>query len=483
MASPATFEKLGDLRKKYPGNELAQNYALTSQVPRMDRGGHSEGGGDGGGLGGGERGNPLEKAKARETCAVEAAIVVARHILAAVGDRYRQIKDGNPLACMIWADLDDPEGFSQHHEAKEAILRHFLAKPHVTGVSFYNLMESQEMLDTFWSLPAFQLWHPDVMARKEGSEVWEKAEIEDPAVLTREGLIKYYGDRDLGDRIGESFGTFIDKDTRLIQHWHSNEPVVIRVFFSNLNINGARPKTWEDLREINVKSHHFAKSESGKEGYVKLKYDGTGGASKTYILLAAVRLGAWKDENDLVRLYQADGENIPLPNDVGYRGPEWRLGDPGEKYLLYYRLSPFPPLVGGSGFEIAELPTRLNRKLDNIESMSTMRPPDNLADDGPAPTPAQGVNKLPLGPRSTLASSGPRASTVGLQPSDGGPAPRADGFLYSPPRGPRAQTAGPSGGSGAQQHPSQSQGGRDIRNHSRSRSRGRGRRGGRLTHK
>ncbi|KAF3067113.1 hypothetical protein GL218_08926 [Daldinia childiae] len=353
-----TFEKLRDLREKYPGGELAQNYALTRQIPRRFR------------MGTGRLNKGDYDKMCREAFALDAAIVVARHLLAAVADRYRQIKSGSPLARMIWADLEDTDSFQQQQSARMAILESFREKRKGEQISFYSVMESQEMLDTLWCLPAFQLWHPTVMAKKEGTKKWEKTEVEDPALLTRKALINYSGAGDLGAHISDSFGMFLDGN--IVQHWKSNEPVVIRVFHSN-NAQAEEPKTWKDLREIWVKSHRLRDVED-ETGRATRRYDKTGGPPKRYILLATVRLGAWKEENDRVRLYGADGEYVHLPKDtINYAGIEWTLGTVGDRYLLYYRLATLPPAVGGSGSEFVVRPPALGKKHAMMVAAVTMK--------------------------------------------------------------------------------------------------------------
>ncbi|KAI1480017.1 hypothetical protein F4774DRAFT_418343 [Daldinia eschscholtzii] len=339
MDSSALLEKLRDLRDKYPGDELTQNYALTTQIPqriRMDR----------------RRMKPGFNRDIEEF-ALDAAIVVARHLLAAVADQHRQIKNDSPLARMLWADLSDPEGYEGQEKARMTILKSFRENPNVASISFYAVMESDEMLEILWDLPAFQLWHPTVMAKKEGSQNWDKANIKNPAVLKKKALIVYDGSGDLGEHISKSFGVFLSGG--VVQHWTSNEPVGIRVFHTN-TARTAEPKKWRDLREIWVKSHGV-KEVQDENGCVTRRYDETGGPPKRYILLATVYLGAWKGETDRIRLYGADGGYVMLPRDaLPYAGIEWSLGSSGDKYLLYYRLATLAPPAGGPGLEFVVHP-------------------------------------------------------------------------------------------------------------------------------
>ncbi|KAI1798643.1 hypothetical protein F4811DRAFT_173875 [Daldinia bambusicola] len=358
MESRAPFDTLCDLREKYPGDELSQNYALTTQIPTRSR-------------------RQTRKLHAysdpsdREEFALDAAIVVARHLLAAADGQYRQMKRETHLTRLLWADFSDPEGSDAQEEARNSILESYKKNPDVASVTFYSVMESKEMRDILWSLPAFQLWHPTVMAKKEGTKKWEKANIEDPARLSKEALIIYNGTGDLGEHISKKFGIFL-KDG-IVQCWRSNEAVAIRVFYTN-TAQTAGPKKWKDLREIWVRSPG-AREVVDENGDITRRFDPTGGPPKRYILLATVYLGAWKDEADRVRLYGADGEYVPLPTAaLPYTGIEWRLGNPGDRYLLYYRLATLASPAGGSDLEVVIYPSGMKQKMARMKAAATLKP-------------------------------------------------------------------------------------------------------------
>ncbi|OTA70839.1 hypothetical protein K449DRAFT_442608 [Hypoxylon sp. EC38] len=362
MTSPSTsvaFDKLGDLRNKHHDNELAQNYVLTKQLPVKYNPTIAERAGE-------------HRFDARETAALDAVIVVARHLLAMVTTPHRQIGDQNPLACMIWADLTDPRAFEQQHQARYAILSGFREKYKDRLISFYNLIENKEMWDTFWSIPPFQLWHPVVMAKREGEMEWIKAEIESQRNLTKDALVQYRGHGDLSDHINAGFGTFVDDESGVLHHWQSNDPIVIRVNYRH-EAEGIAPKTWNDLQEIQVRPHRLF-DVRGDGGRPCLEYDTTGGQPKRYTLLAVVRVGGHKAENDCIRLYGVDSEYVDLPKEASHlSGASWRLGDKGDRYLLYYILAP-TRLVGGNDQEIVYRQPHAKEKRSTAKAAAKLKP-------------------------------------------------------------------------------------------------------------
>ncbi|OTA56760.1 hypothetical protein K449DRAFT_437600 [Hypoxylon sp. EC38] len=321
------FEKLGDLRMKYPDSEDQQNYALAMQFPR--RYNWRVGQGDQKTLG-------VGRYSEKEVCALDAVIIVLRRLLAIVSWEHRGVDDRNPFACMIWADLADEDGVEAQHQARFAILNRFQEILEGRPICFLNLMENEVMWETFWSLPALKLWHPTVLARKENpanelEKKWTKAEIEDPGNLIKVALIKYRGHKALGDYVTER-----------------NEPAVLRVLYDHQD-DDTSPKVWNDLKRIGVNSHRLFRDEQ------------------------VVRLG--KDENDRIRLYDINGRCIQLPNQtLNYSGTEWRLGSPNDRYLLYYTPEPPRPLVGGDDNEVSYRPTNVKTFFSEAMTAITMKP-------------------------------------------------------------------------------------------------------------
>ncbi|OTA92903.1 hypothetical protein M434DRAFT_386487 [Hypoxylon sp. CO27-5] len=436
------FEKLGDLRKKYPDSEDQQNYALAMKFPR--RYNWRVGQGDQMTLG-------VGRYSEKEVCALDAIIIVLRRLLALVSWEHRAVDDRNPFACMIWADLADEDGVEAQHQARFAILNRFQEILEGRPICFLNLMENEVMWETFWSLPALKLWHPTVLARKENpvnelEKKWTKAEIEDPGNLIKVALIKYRGHKALGDYVTERFGTFFDDESHVIQHWQSNEPAVLRVLYDHED--DTSPKVWNDLKRIGVNSHRLFRDEQ------------------------VVRLG--KDENDRIRLYDINGRCIQLPNQtLNYSGTEWRLGSPNDRYLLYYTPEPPRPLVGGDDNEVSYRPTNVKTFFSEAITAITMKPrsrrdpiDDARAEDeveegeveAETETRTRAATRAGAGPSTVSLPTVPRSFNT---PSRLAPPPRPSlptrplhpqnvqssfqverpgqgGFLRTPPTGPRA---------------------------------------------
>ncbi|XXH03213.1 hypothetical protein Hte_009610 [Hypoxylon texense] len=287
--APADFSKLGGLREKYADDELAQNYALTSQFPQKHKA-HRHGSGGGGGRQGGING--------REVNSLDAVIVTARHLLSLVEATatclFREANPGRP-------------------------------------VNFLTLTENRNMCETFWCMYPFQLWHWGVLAGGEDPAGWRLAEKEDETEIIKQSLISYDGNGDLGDRITGQFGTFRDEDNGIYQQWQGNCPCVIRVHYHHESDDEV--KGWDQLREIKIRQYRLQHL-ANENGDAMIRYDSTGGPLYSYNLVAIVRIGNTPGEADRIRLYSIDGQNVHLLNDAMAYPPRMPSGGVREEVIL-----------------------------------------------------------------------------------------------------------------------------------------------------
>ncbi|OTB08561.1 hypothetical protein M426DRAFT_263814, partial [Hypoxylon sp. CI-4A] len=322
------FDKLGDLRQKYLDDEWAQGVALMTQWPAKFKWNylpgftaHSKG--------------LFNDVDVRN---LQAVIVMLRHLLGFVTCSHRQIGEQNRLSGMLWADLEDEAGFAQQAQAQVAFLRWFQEQYSGRPITFENLVDNDHMWATFWNIPAFRLFHPVILAKTLAESEWHEARTDDPGLLVKRSMIEYQGQRDLGEHISERFRTVVDDDG-IVRHRQSGDPSIIRVRYQHGCPDP--PKTFQDLREIQVRPHQLR--EVDENGKISYKYDTSGGEPKTYLLVGVMRHGHVRNQSDLIRLYGIDGRyrRSAHVHTVNYTGIDWKLvGNVDDVYLLYYALAP-----------------------------------------------------------------------------------------------------------------------------------------------
>ncbi|KAI1413976.1 hypothetical protein F5Y13DRAFT_188950 [Hypoxylon sp. FL1857] len=140
-------------------------------------------------------------------------------------------------------------------------------------------------------------------------------------------------------------------------------------------------------------------------------------------------------ENDRIRLYSIDGRCVQLPNEtLPYSGTEWRLGNPNDRYILYYAPTPPHTLSVGTPEEISYRAPGVKSFFNEAVAAITMKAGSSA---GQAPQ----SSLLPAVPQTVQRSS-----------SQGGE-PGQSGFLRTPPTGPRALLQGrPAQGPPSQGH-------------------------------
>ncbi|KAI1747151.1 hypothetical protein F4782DRAFT_522105 [Xylaria castorea] len=327
---PKASRSLGDIRQTYAGDSVLQNYALQHHHPvdfsakkavNVVPGWEAKSFGDG------------------EIQALDITIILLRHLFSFVASEHRQ-NDTNPFAKMIWAHLGAAMSREAQSLERARILMEFVSNSRTStlAVDAHNLLENDAMWKTVWDMPAFRLWNPKIMACRVGDSRWVEAEFDPGTLLSRISQVPYTGSDDLGECISDQFGTRLVEQDGYKYHWQAASHVVVRVLYDTTKPN-SQSKGFDDLREILVNPYQY--KSTGQGG--RARYDPTN--RNRYTLVAVVRMMKRYEagSKDLVRFYKGAGYYQPLPLTMQARltmgnkeGKEWRLGEMGWKYMLFY---------------------------------------------------------------------------------------------------------------------------------------------------
>ncbi|OTA70842.1 hypothetical protein K449DRAFT_442613 [Hypoxylon sp. EC38] len=332
--SRSSHEALGDIREKYSGNEYAQNFVLSTHYPVPYDGSF--------------------KVDDEDINALDAVIVVLRHLFAQVSPEGRSGSDGNPLEKMIWAILADPSNMGEQSVERIRILRRFYDQlPSMRCATFYNIMENRLMWDTLWKRPAFMFWHPQVIKIVESSDNFEIVGYSgDDKELAQAACFEYDGRGTLSELISGKLGTKWNDERKASYHWQLNYPVIIRVIYEHMADN-EEPKTFKDLAHLSINPHRIKEKE--EDGEFTYDYNSEDLERVAYVLVAAVHCNDHNDYKDRIRLYRITGQPIGFSADtVGrFGGGKWKFGEPTSRYMMYYAITPKGVPTGVTEEEIA----------------------------------------------------------------------------------------------------------------------------------
>ncbi|KAI3322278.1 hypothetical protein HD806DRAFT_545404 [Xylariaceae sp. AK1471] len=411
MASQA--KDLGDIRKTYPGDEMAQNHALEHFHPvnfQPESASEVPGWND-------------KSFKEEEINAVDVAIVLLRRLFALVASDHRQ-EDTNPLAKMIWADVADRRTRDEQSRERARILLAFDTNPMTKTLKLnaYNLLENERMWKTVWDMPAFQLWNPKIMVSTDNGKVWKATECEPDVLLGRHSMVTYSGSGDLGECVSKAFGRRVIEEEGLMYHWRAGSHVVLRVLYDTTAPDAQR-KGFDDVREIAV-NPFLMKTELGEDGRHYMRPDDPAHRAR-YNLVAVIRVMQDRvaGSRDLLRLYNVNSYYWVMPHSVEARlsgrggNTEWHLGEPGWQYTLYYVKAPIRsrvPLRQALPIEFPPSGTSAQINSWYQQMQAILRDKEEPAKGGPAKkTPAASgfLRTPPTAPRSMREQSNPGGSS------------------------------------------------------------------------
>ncbi|KAI1774829.1 hypothetical protein F4818DRAFT_451828 [Hypoxylon cercidicola] len=347
------FSSLPDLRDTHPGSSLVQAFYLECQVPA-----------------------PFDHHDSSHTALMDNSVsvfVCALRILythlslkwrgdasAADEELRREIRDveevTNPLLRFAWSRFPPGrQGILAQSAALEAISKQLLQGDFgITDLSFLSLAESPLMYQTLFKREAFQLYSPNPLSQpmREGHGEDKDWDIDDgrrdvPG-MAESSLITWDGLGDLGDFISSKFGIFEYAPTKMRYLWTSNNPAIIRVHY---HAPASEPPRFARLRRISVDGkclHH----EAGTVNSATIASPEKG--SLHYMIVAVIRLRMRAGEKELIRRYSLNGSEIIAPIDYPYSHAEWKLGEPGRQYMLFYAEAP----MYGTGLLLPEVAYR-----------------------------------------------------------------------------------------------------------------------------
>lgn len=302
---------------------------------------------------------------------VNAAIMLIRTLVCCPPQRHDDLQsivsNGEPLLKYACMNVGQPGTDGYHLEE----LRSYVEKsmvPITGGLSFYNLTKDNGILQDLWKSENLHLFS-DLWITRIDSDLRllplsdqptvERAEhkgMSIPELLAQESLIQWDGNRHLNDTITSDYLVTLSNNYPLF--W---EPVCVRVQYTP---NHDRCPGFTDLmaNPLRIPSM-FTLQREGQDGRLFARKDGY---FVDYRLALVIRLRS-SDEHgcreDYARLYSPDGQYIqPHWTAGGVMPPcvsdEWRLGEPGHSYMLYFVKSNVPILDVDQLREVAELPVR-----------------------------------------------------------------------------------------------------------------------------
>ncbi|KAI1101162.1 hypothetical protein F4804DRAFT_316938, partial [Jackrogersella minutella] len=265
-------------------------------------------------------------------------------------DEFKQEETTNPLLRFMWSDFRPTEDcISAQDEMKEKIVAQFIADVSsrnygivdlsfaafgIPDLSFVGVAENRLMYQTLWKREPFQLYCRYPISRPIGAseEVgWNVADGRTYPVETAEkSLVTWDGRGDLGVYISNFFGVFDYRYTRCI--WSFSNPAIVRVSYDAPQDDApgyqALKSITFDGKRIRRHDDNHIEVTPPEEGRIKLA------------LIVVVRLRSLPWDMDLIRRYGVGGNEIVAPAGFPYSRNDWRLGEPGRCYMLYYARAP-----------------------------------------------------------------------------------------------------------------------------------------------
>ncbi|KAI0020934.1 hypothetical protein F4780DRAFT_779151 [Xylariomycetidae sp. FL0641] len=196
--------------------------------------------------------------------------------------------------------------------------------------SFFQLVNTKDVVETFWIRDHLRLFDSVILRKDPNQDGWTEHTRMSAKQASKKNVIKYDGDGDLGQSVGRPF---VPRRTATGEWylWETNKPLAIRVHFTPAE--GVNQKGFMELRQFSfpARVRHTGNIASIKHRKQDLEM-------MHYRLSAAIRLRSQPEEDDFIRLYDAQVENLappvaaePILEDT------WKIGQPGHSYMLLYR--------------------------------------------------------------------------------------------------------------------------------------------------
>ncbi|OTB13391.1 hypothetical protein K445DRAFT_24565 [Daldinia sp. EC12] len=194
------------------------------------------------------------------------------------------------------------------------------------------------MITRFWSRRPYRLFQSKISSRLAGSRSseWEHIASRDHDIIARSSLIKYDGTSSISDKVSSPFGQFANPSTGQRYLQKSQFPAIIRVLYTPAPDATA---SFQHLAAVTMTSPYPHSGSGGRQAPIRPEtfYD-------SYCLIASVRLANQPGEPDYVHLYNHEGTFIRHPiahdNSIVAANADWKIGERGHSYMLFY--TPIP---------------------------------------------------------------------------------------------------------------------------------------------
>ncbi|KAM0268075.1 hypothetical protein ACHAQH_010056, partial [Verticillium albo-atrum] len=240
---------------------------------------------------------------------------------------------GDPFLMYAISDWDDKD------EARPRLVEHLLGSgvlsDHKHPEPYTKLSESGSMLSSIWSTSFNKLFDIYIKKTSQPNSKWKEFRPKDPKRAPFASLV-HINDRDeeykdatnLSDAIQRAFDRKLDRDGGGWDYARvSKQPTVLRVHFTP----SRRSWTIDELETISFEEQNL---------YGKLR------TWRSYNLIGVVRMAATTADPSFVRLFREDGHEVEViasgSNDEKkstYLSQNWRIGEEGHTYMLYYLYS------------------------------------------------------------------------------------------------------------------------------------------------
>ncbi|KAM7188250.1 hypothetical protein V8F20_010627 [Naviculisporaceae sp. PSN 640] len=302
---------------------------------------------------------------------IDAAVLVIRRMIATGVPISEDNQAQNPL---LRYALRDFKGASE--EATRAEQKRLLADfdKTFTSRSFEQIMLSEIMLKTLWVTPQAALFSTNSVRRHRTDEQFSliRDQVDLPEIrmaVARDSLVRWDGSQPLSQAVQERFGFHESADEEFVTLNNPGAMLWLRVWYTP-GPGVTNPPGWKDIRQwqINPKGFVAAKGENG-EPLSEPKVETWG--KMMFSLSAVVRLRSLEEEEDYCRVYQEMGEYVPLEgpreiSQVPYLNNDWRIGQPGYTYALFFKRVTRPLM--GTALEVYSFQPLFKERVDFLDA-------------------------------------------------------------------------------------------------------------------
>ncbi|KAI1411326.1 hypothetical protein F5Y13DRAFT_200936 [Hypoxylon sp. FL1857] len=328
MASQFNFTSLPDLRTLHP-REVPQNNILMYQMPTLYSRPHGDGFGPG---------EVIDNMNG-----IDVVLCALRHLYSHLDSKFRdnaeirEMEAKNPLLRLAWSEFKQSvTSTAAQNRARQSIAK-FLRGIGMANLSYLTIAESRLMHETLLRQEPYQLFdaHPLSQPMEATDNNWDIDDgRRDPAGIAAESLVTWDGLGDLGDVISDKFGIFASDETNRKYLWTFNLPAFVRVHYRAPISNTS---SFAKLKEIKIDGKCYQPcGKDGKSIRIRPREQG----STSWVLIMVIRLRKGYEDQDLIRRYTVDGREVINPVSFAYSNVDWKLGESGRQYMLYYAMAP-----------------------------------------------------------------------------------------------------------------------------------------------